>query len=283
MKFKGLQATVTFIKAALGISEVPVNASEKKVNFNEEQMATLQEKFGDKSEDLINALNKEIEATLNNSEDLSAINAEIQAILAKTKENDPITTQEGEQPTAKQPNELSASEALKELQAKILEKDAIIAKLVNDPEEDVKATVTTAMRKTTLSHSATHLFADTKSYNAFENRPWNARMRDQGMKATDFNEDSTIPLLKDDLQHFVRENPEYLNSLINEHYGLPLDWARKTGVLDRISSAGIIPAEIVQGRAKDGLLRTNSILLLKRVVYSLKRLISHSVDMNYNK
>ncbi|MDO5858993.1 hypothetical protein Q2490_17080 [Myroides odoratimimus] len=250
MKFKGMQKTVTFLKAFLGISEVPVNAEEKKVSFNEEQLAKLKEQFGDNSESLIEALNKEVEAVLDNSADLSAINAEIQAILAKTKENDPIATQEGEQPTAKQPNELSASEGLKELQAKILEKDAIITKLVNDPEEDIKATVTTAMRKLTLSHSATHLFADTKAYNSFENRPWNVRMRDQGMKATDFNEDSTIPLLKDDLQHFVRENPEYLNSLINEHYGLPLDWARRTGVLDRIASAGIIPAEIVQGRAK---------------------------------
>ncbi|MDM1514671.1 hypothetical protein HX055_18320, partial [Myroides odoratimimus] len=110
--------------------------------------------------------------------------------------------------------------------------------------------VTTAMRKTTLSHSATHLFADTKSYNAFGNRPWNARMRDQGMSASSFNEKTTIPLLQGDMEHFVRENPEALFSLINEHYSLPSQWDYRAGVVDILADAGIIPAEIVQGRSK---------------------------------
>ncbi|EHO13843.1 hypothetical protein [Myroides odoratimimus] len=255
MKFKSMQATVTFLKAFLGIAEVPVNAEEKKVSFNEDQNAKLKEQFGDQYDNLIDALNTEINGVLSTKESLGVVSAEIKNVLEAAIKNNPSTTETPEAtdkplavvtPSA----DVSAEEALREIKAQLAQRDAIIAKLAAAPEDDVQAIVTNAMRKTTLSHSATHLFADTQSYNAFENRPWNARMRDQSMSATDFNADSTIPLLQGDMEHFVRENPEYLTSLINEYYGLPLEWDRRTGVLDRIASAGIIPAEIVQGRSK---------------------------------
>lgn len=255
MKFKSMQATVTFLKAFLGIAEVPVNAEEKKVSFNEDQNAKLKEQFGDQYDNLINALNTEINGVLSTKESLGVVSAEIKNVLEAAIKNNPSTTETPEatdKPLAvvTPPAEVSAEEALREIKAQLAQRDAIIAKLAAAPEDDVQAIVTNAMRKTTLSHSATHLFADTQSYNAFENRPWNARMRDQGMKATDFNASGTIPLLQDDVEHFVRENPEGLNSLFNEHTQLPAEWSVRTGVLDRVADGYIISAEIVQGRSK---------------------------------
>lgn len=253
MKFDRMKKTVAAITAFLGITEMPIDTEAKATGFSPEQLTKLKEQFGEEfSEEMIAALDTEIKAVLENNLDLKAIQDEISALVALAEaEEESEKNPDKDKPQASTPSTtMTAEENLAQLKAKIKEQNALIAKLVNEPEPDVNATISQAMRKTNLNHSATHLFADTKSYNAFENRPWNARMRDQGIKATDFNEDSTIPLLKDDLKHFVRENPEYLTSLINEHYNLPADWDYRSGVLDILSDAGIIPGEIVQGRAK---------------------------------
>ena len=94
------------------------------------------------------------------------------------------------------------------------------------------------------------MFGSGKDWDAFDKRPWNARLRDNGIKATDFNKDSNIPLLQDDLEHFVRENPTALNSLFDDFEDLPVEWDRRSDVLDRVSDGYIIPAEIVQARKK---------------------------------
>jgi hypothetical protein len=64
-----------------------------------------------------------------------------------------------------------------------------------------------------------------------------------------------VPLLQSDLEHFVEENNGLLESLFNDFRGLPSQWGFRGGVLDRVSNGGIITGEIVQGRAKDGLLK----------------------------
>lgn len=122
--------------------------------------------------------------------------------------------------------------------------------MVATPEDDVKPKTNAMKRVSLLAHSATHLFASNKSWDAFENRPWNQRFLDASGKATDFKSDSNIPLLQDDMEHFVRENPTALNSLFTDHFQLPKEWDRRTGVLDRVADGYIIPAEIVQGRSK---------------------------------
>jgi hypothetical protein len=70
-----------------------------------------------------------------------------------------------------------------------------------------------------MKHSATYLFGDAKAYNAFDGGTWNARLRDGGISATDFNQSGVVPLLQSDLEHFVEENNGLLESLFNDFRG----------------------------------------------------------------
>jgi hypothetical protein len=130
------------------------------------------------------------------------------------------------------------------------ELEAQVQLLMEQPEGDVPAAIIRHLGRSTMEHSATHLFASNKSYDAIDKRPWNARAAKGGLKATTFNDDSEIPLLKGDLEHFVRENPEVIDSLFNDTDTLPSEWDYTVNVQDQISSGYVIPAEIVQGRKK---------------------------------
>jgi environmental stress-induced protein Ves len=58
-----------------------------------------------------------------------------------------------------------------------------------------------------MKHSATHLFGLPKPMDAFDGgRTWNARLRDGGMKATDFNQNGVDSNCQSDIEHFVEEN-----------------------------------------------------------------------------
>jgi hypothetical protein len=85
-----------------------------------------------------------------------------------------------------------------------------------------------------------------------------------------------------DLEHFVEENNGLLESLFNDFRGLPSQWGFRGGVLDRVSNGGIITGEIVQGRARDGLLKIFSKLYRSRVK-CIEKLISHLMVLNYKK
>lgn len=253
MKFTTMKKTAAAILAYLGIAEMPINAENKSVELTAEQQQKLADEFGDDfSEEMINAINTEIKTSMEGSVELKAIQDEIAALLAIAKaeeqqENNP--DQDAPEATQENKGELSASEAIKQLEAKYKEQQEVIAKLMQDPEDDVTPTNGKAMKTITLKHSATHLFATNKKWDAFENRPWNMRARDMSAQGTNFNDDAYIPLLEGDVEHFVRENPEALNSLFNQYNTLPKEWAHRTGVLDRVADGYIIPAEVVQSRA----------------------------------
>jgi len=263
MKWKFLARTAGLITAFLGIKEIPVNADKKSTDFTAAQKQELETKFGaEKAQQLIEAFDKELKAMEEETTDLSTIDAEIRQLLASAQDADETEEEEDsdeeeddEQEEESSDNAPSATSsiignigALTKLVAK---QKATIDALIAAPEDDVTPKQSKAMnRSSLLAHSATHLFASNKNWDAFEKRPWNQRLRDASGKATDFKSDANIPLLQEDMEHFVRENPTVLNSLFNDHFQLPKEWDRRTGVLDRVADGYIIPAEIVQGRSK---------------------------------
>ena len=255
MKFKLMATTIAFLTTFLGWKSTPIE--DGKLAMSEDEQKKLKEKMGDETaQQIIDAINKEIEQVSKNEQnnaELANANAELEKVkaeVAKMLAGTNLSEEEKENVLAGNGEggaDLTAQ--LKALQAAQKKQDETIAKLMKDPEGD--SPIDTIKRNAgNMKHSATHLFATGKSYDAFEKRPWNQRLRDGGIKATDFNSDSNIPLLQDDLEHFVRENPTQLESLFNDFEDLPKEWDRRSGVLDRVSDAAIITGEIVQGRAK---------------------------------
>lgn len=259
-KWKILAKTAALVTAFLRIEEIPLNAEKKSTDFTAEQKKELETKFGaEKATQLIEAFDKELKAMESQDNNLQTIDAEIRQLLASAQDDDADQDEEEEDDDDSEENENgenpNATSAIigniGALSKVVAKQKAMIDALVGQPEDDVTPKHNSAMnRSSLLAHSATHLFASNKSYDAFEKRPWNQRLRDASGKATDFKSDANIPLLQDDMEHFVRENPTALNSLFNDHLQLPKEWDRRTGVLDRVADGYIIPAEIVQGRSK---------------------------------
>lgn len=253
--FKKLATTWALVATYLGIKDVPI--VEGKIAFDDDQDAKLKEKFGEEfTANLKNAFNAEL-AEMSNTEDLAAAKLEVETMLKEAgyseEEQAEILGADG----LAEAETLKMSTQLKQMTQNFLDMKAEnksqmeqIQQLLKDPEPEAVGNVIKQAMNNHFKHSATHLFGSGKSYDAFENRPWNVRLRDGSMKATDFMSDSNIPLLQDDVEHFVRENPTVIDSLFNDFEDLPAEWSRRTGVLDRVASGYIIPGEIVQGRSK---------------------------------
>lgn len=227
-------------------TDIPIDATTKQLNLDDEQKAKLQAAFGDKFNDVIEAINHELKTHHDSNSNLKAISDEIQAIL---KEKNALTE---ELTTAKDKN---AEETLA-LQIKALtdahkgELDKLkaeVRKLAGEGVGDVpEAIVKLAAGK--FNHTATHLFGIADPYNAFDKRPWNTRAKNFGVSATNFISDANIPTLQGDLEHFVRENPDVINSWFNDMEELPAQWSRRSGVIDMVTSGSMAVGEIVQAR-----------------------------------
>jgi len=257
MKFKAMATTVAILMGLFSLKELPI--AEGKLALSDEQDEQLKTKLGaDTAKTTVDAINKEIAMLTKGDQEnkaldaankeLADIKAEVSKMLDEStnlskEEKDEIVAgnAEGNEPDLKAKLELLAKASRKQ--------DAAIAKLMLDPEGDSPLAVV-KRNATNMKHSATHLFASGKDYDAFEKRPWNTRLRDNSIVATDFNSSGAVPLLQDDVEHFVRENPSALESLFNDFADLPKAWSRRSGVLDRTSSGRILPDEIVQGRKK---------------------------------
>jgi hypothetical protein len=256
--FAGLKKTIAGMMALFNFkaeSDIPIDAEKKELNLTDEQVAKLKEHFGeDYATTMLETVNGEIKAYLENNLDVKAIQDELDAIVKekdlKKKQLEGAKQEGGDETTLAEKLRL-LNEAHSEEKKKREELEATVQKLMKEPEGDSPAVIINGKEvKTGMKHSGTHLFATGKQYDAFDGRPWNARFRDGSVKATDFSSDSNIPTLQGDLEHFVRENPTAINSLFNDFDDLPAEWSRRTGVLDRVSDGYVIAAEIVQGRQK---------------------------------
>lgn len=247
MKWKIMARTVALFSALLGIKEIPIDGENQTLNLSAEERQKIVDALGEElANDAINGVNSEIKNMAQENLDIKAIKDEVAAMVKLS-----ALTEEELKTVAKDdkgdPETLALVQAIAE---KNNQQAAVIKKLLTETEGD-KPLEVIKNSKETMKHSATHLFGSGKSYDAFDGgRSWNARLRDGGMKATDFNQNGIIPTLQKDLDHFVEENSGKLTSLFNELDGLPKEWDNRTGIIDAVSDGYIIPDEIVQGRAK---------------------------------
>ena len=246
MKWNLMANTVALIQSLFGTKELPIDAENKQLNLSAEQRQKIVDALGDKdAEKAINGINSEIKAMADGNLILKAAQDELDALVLESG----LTAEELANAANDGEGNDNVLAIVKTIAAKNKEMATTIAKLIQEPEGDKPFAVITG-GTANMKHSATHLFASGKQYDAFDGgRAWNARLRDGGMKATDFNQNGVIPTLQSDMAHFVEENSGVLESLFNDFRGLPTQWAERTGVLDRVSDGNIIAGEIVQGRA----------------------------------
>ena len=247
---------MTALMALLGIAaeaQIPIDAEKKALNLTDDQVRKLKAHFGDEyATEMLKTIDGEIKAHLDSNMNLKAIKDELDAIV-KEKALKAEDLADAKDKNADEGDIAAKLELLnkahseeKALRIKLEEQ---VQALMKESEGDVPSAILKNLQKD-MKHSDTHLFASTADYNAFDKRPWNMRFRDGNVKATDFNNDSNIPTLQGDLEHFVRENPTVINSLFNDFDDLPAEWDRRSGVLDRVADGYVITGEIVQGRKK---------------------------------
>lgn len=246
MEFKMMGKAVAWMKTLLGVTSVPLNADSTATDFTAEQRKKLEDALGAGYTDkFIKGLDKGVAEAAENLE-LKAIQDELDALVLET------NLSAEELATLANDGNDNGNVSLAKLKALGKELETVKAQMqvmMGAPEGDSPLEIIKG-KHNMLKHSATHLFGTGAKYDAFEGRPWNARLRDGGVKATDFRNDSSIPTLQGDLEHFVRENPTVINSWFNDYEDLPAEWDRRSGVLDQVADAYIIPEEIVQGRKK---------------------------------
>jgi len=246
--FDKMMAGALMVMAFLNLKEMPV--VDGKVAFSDDQTAKLKEELSEEVlTQLIDAFNKEIEANA----EVKSINKEIKALLESLdKPGEEAANSEKQklpETVGAKDDDKDAKANLAALKIKMAEKDALIKALINDSEGDSPLAIVRGGKvKETMKHSATHLYASGKAYDAFEARPWNMKAAGLSTNATDYTEGTTIDKLNGDLELFFRENPEEITSLHRDNFGLPAHWAKRLNVVDRISDGSIATAEITQGR-----------------------------------
>lgn len=132
-------------------------------------------------------------------------------------------------------------------------KDEEIEALSRTPEPDNALEV--VHNQNHMQHSTTHLFSSGNSWDAFANRPWNARLRDSlnGAKvsAATYSE-LEYGQIVDDFKAYQRD----LNKNISFIRGLdriPPHWGKVTNVQNELWYSNLFLGEITQGRKKNWL------------------------------
>ena len=246
-----LKKTIATIYSLLAITELPVK--EGKLNFSADQKKKLEDAIGpDLYASMVSQIEKELStAKKENEAELEAAKAEILAVM----EAGGFSEEEKEEVLkAESADELQVSDKLKamskqyiKLKAELDAQQKTIEKLLKSDEDDIGEQID--MKNNLLSHSKTHLFGSNLEYDAFENRPWNQRLRDGSMQASTFT-DSDLPILVGDAQHFIRTNPGVIASLFDDFEELPAGWTPVIGVADQYTGASVVTSEVLQGRSK---------------------------------
>lgn len=240
--------TVTFLLTLLGIEEMPIDAKERKIDFSAEQEEKLKTAFNETQlAELKKALNQELKAMEENTLEWKAIQDEIDALVKETG----LTEEEIRTAAGNRDGDPDLAAKVKALGQKMADHEANIKKLMDDSLGDKPEAIIKNLG-TKVRHSATHLFASGKDYDALD-RPWNRKAAamaagNMSVTATDFTDQPTIQKLNDDMKLYYRENPTELKSLTRDKYGLPEFWPTRTKVDDLVADASIATAEVSQSR-----------------------------------
>lgn len=245
--FKNTLRMVGVLLGILNAKEIPI--ADGKVNFSEGQMEQLK---GELSETLlqqaIDAMNKDI-AENEKVENLEQqIQGMIQEFDAEAKKG--ANSQKEKVPGATE-EVFNAEEALNEINLKMKQKDTLIKNLLAEAETDTPhERILNSNAKEIMKHSATHLFGDAKTFNAFEGRNWNQLAAGKSTSATDWtaSDGANIQKLNGDAELYFREDPTFIKSLHRDNFGLPAMWGKTFNVVDKISTGSITTAEITQAR-----------------------------------
>ncbi len=232
--------TVGFLVALFGTTDLPVNAEKKEMELTPEQEALAKGALGEKYEDVRAAINGELKEMAEHNFDLKAIEDELvaarQALALEEEEN-----------TGKPQGERADTPIAAQIAQLRKEYDAKFQALANEGVGDQGKTIPINGNQM-KNHSATHLFASTEAFNAFEGRSWNQRAAGLiNAGVSNFNDKVDIPLLQGDIEHFVRNNPKVIESIFDDFETLPKDWASQSGIIDRVVNGLIAPSEITQG------------------------------------
>lgn len=242
---------VAALTSFLNIEKIPI--ADGKVSFSEAQLKILNEGYTPElMQQTIDAINKELAENPQIADAQAKLNELLQEYQtaeekAANQKKNKVPEEEGNGP------DLSAQivQLKAQLAAKQKETNAMIEKLMADAEADSPLQVLlNSTPKESVKHSATHLYASGKAYDAFEGRNWNQLAIGKSTSATDWtaSQGLNINKLNGDMELFFRENPDVIQSLHRDNFGLPAHWKKRMNVVDRINSGSIASAEISQGR-----------------------------------
>ena len=272
MIWNKMKASAAYVMAFLGLEEIPVK--EGKVDFEQDQRTKIEEKLGaEQAQKLFDNMNAELASATIDAKEQEALDAVLEELNVNLSEEN---TESGIEATTEE-KKVTATSEIKKLKA---ENEAMKKESVGDKPQSFirKATTSLAVAAATMlpAHSATHVFSSNETWDAFEGRAWNMRMMDRSTKATTFGAEE-IPLLEKDAEHFIRKNPTVLESFLFDKGDLPKEWGYQSGIVDRISEAGISVGEIVQAR-KEGWAPKNKFLISVEAGYVFPKKIDIEFD-----
>ncbi|MGV0995492.1 hypothetical protein [Empedobacter falsenii] len=272
MIWNKMKASAAYVMAFLGLEEIPVK--EGKVDFEQDQRTKIEEKLGaEQAQKLFDNMNAELASADIDAKEQAALDAVLEELNVNLSEEN---TESGAEATTEE-KKVTATSEIKKLKA---ENAAMKKESVGDKPQSFirKATTSLAVAAATMlpAHSATHVFSSNETWDAFEGRAWNMRMMDRSTKATTFGAEE-IPLLEKDAEHFIRKNPTVLESFLFDKGDLPKEWGYQSGIVDRVSEAGISVGEIVQAR-KEGWAPKNKFLISVEAGYVFPKKIDIEFD-----
>jgi len=231
----------------LGYTEL--NSVDGMVSLSKSDVTKLQESHQEKFEAPLT-----IEGISYDKDDMATFQeSEILAIEAALSKEAPESTTE--EPTGSDAEKLKLRKDVKELadKVKILEASQkraqeTIIKLGDKPEPDLDAEDIDGLKG--IAHSKTHLFASNNEWDAFEGRPWNARILNPDKKASNFYAAITIDKLNTDFGAYFRQNKTELLSFLRGKKRLPEFWNVVSNVQDQIAYAKAFTGEVTQARKK---------------------------------
>lgn len=277
------------VLSLLGMETLPQN--EGKLSLKKEQKEELIEALGDPAlfDNFEKAANQEFEQVAKLESERDETKSKLQALLKengideapKAGENDAKGEDSNKGGNSAAPKaDKTTDQIIAELQAKYEKQQQEIEALTNLPEVDKPELISNPRGKMKLEYSATHLFASTRSYDAFEGRPWNQRLKEMAtlapgatptIGATDWTDAANIDRVNSDFQNYWREYRDEIIDIMKDYRGIPSNWEVISGVDDEIGYVGILTSEITQGRKKNWVPKNKQKLIpLKGKVYPVE-------------